>query len=328
MNTKNKAIDYAVCAAGIYIFFLAWGVLQERINSVEYRIYHAEASHTHSHFRLFIFLNLAQTCLSATIALSVSKLLAREIPLPSTALLFDYAKYTALNIVSFSSAQLALRRVSYPTMILGKSCKLLSSMLVGFLFFRRRYRMSELLVAAAITCGVSGFLFFEDSSKSSARQGSWEGLALLILSLFADGLSSAHQEGMFRRHKEVTSLRMMLFSNLWSFAFSLAYLLANPYSTELRDGISFLFLSPQLLTDLFCLCFCSSIGSLFVFRVVEEFGAASLLKITVTRKLFTIVLSLAFFGHSIGQKQWLCVFLVFAAIIAEFLLREKKKHRD
>ena len=47
--------------------------------------------------------------------------------------------------------------------------------------------------------------------------------------------------------------------------------------------------------------------------------------ITVTRKMLTMILSVVWFGHTLGSKQWMGVGLVFGGIGAEGLITKKEK---
>jgi len=66
------------------------------------------------------------------------------------------------------------------------------------------------------------------------------------------------------------------------------------------------------------------LGQNFIFFTIHEFGALANSLITTTRKFFTIVFSIFFFGHRISSMQWVGVVLVFAALGYELYM----KHQD
>ena len=67
-------------------------------------------------------------------------------------------------------------------------------------------------------------------------------------------------------------------------------------------------------------------GQVFIFLTIEQFGSLVLVTVTVTRKLFTILLSLFWFQHRLNAMQWASVGLVFAALgIESFYKRMHQK---
>lgn len=54
-------------------------------------------------------------------------------------------------------------------------------------------------------------------------------------------------------------------------------------------------------------------------------GSLHLVTITVTRKMITMIMSVLWFGHHLGAKQWLGVALVFGAIGAEAYINTQEK---
>ena len=50
-----------------------------------------------------------------------------------------------------------------------------------------------------------------------------------------------------------------------------------------------------------------------------------LVTVTVTRKMLTMILSVVWFGHKLGGKQWLGVGLVFGGIGAEAYIGKREK---
>lgn len=110
-------------------------------------------------------------------------------------------------------------------------------------------------------------------------------------------------------------------------------LLLSPLSTELSDFAAFARGAPACLLDMGLFCLGGALGQTFVFRSLGSFGSITLVTITVTRKLFTIILSVLLYGHAVSNGQWLAVAVVFAGILIEafppkFLVRaaEKPKH--
>lgn len=58
---------------------------------------------------------------------------------------------------------------------------------------------------------------------------------------------------------------------------------------------------------------------------LSTFSSVLLVTVTVTRKMFTMILSVVAFGHRLTQMQWLGVTLVFGGIGVEAAIARKEK---
>ena len=327
-NSKFPSFLHLIfCSAGIYGFFLTWGILQERISTMEY----VSNSLSKGRFKYFQVLNMIQAFFAA--ALAILQISLQKLPIcgtrenphrPTSLLLFSFLKIAVCSSVASSLGYRSLRHLNYPTMILGKSCKLVPVMLMNFLIYRKRFETYKYITVALITIGVSGFMLFEEKSgsgKSGSTSGNslW-GLALLLTNLLMDGATNSWQDQLFLKYR-LKSQQLMMFMNLFSgliLALSLAfYALWKPATSQLLDAIAFFKEFPSALPDVFAFSLCGALGQLFIFHTLEHFGSLSLVTITVTRKLFTILLSLFWFNHKVNPKQWSCVSLVFIALILE-----------
>lgn len=322
------------CVAGIYFFFLTWGLLQERISTMKYV---NSVSDTGS-FRFFQVLNMVQAFFAAGLALS--QLLIQGMPLCGTAsqphsltpqLMFNFLKIALTSSIGSSLGYRSLKHINYPTMILGKSCKLVPVMLMNFLIYRKHFEAHKYFTVALITAGVSGFMLFEDAAedKQGSLQGnSWFGLLLLLVNLLLDGTTNSWQDQLFLKYR-LRSQQLMLFMNFFSGLLLAASLLVqtalNPRDSQLISAFNFAHTFPAVIPDILAFSACGALGQLFIFYTLEHFGSLMLVTVTVTRKLFTILLSLFWFDHAVNWKQWCCVGAVFAAIVLEAVIGKKQK---
>lgn len=58
---------------------------------------------------------------------------------------------------------------------------------------------------------------------------------------------------------------------------------------------------------------------------LSTFSSVLLVTVTVTRKMFTMILSVVAFGHRLTQMQWLGVSLVFGGIGVEAAIARQEK---
>ena len=207
-------------------------------------------------------------------------------------------------------------------------------MLMNFLIYRKRFEMYKYATVMLITIGVSGFMLFEgNGGKSSSSTGgssgnSLLGIGLLLSNLMLDGTTNSWQDQLFLKYR-LKSQQLMMFMNLFSgllLTVSLIfYALWQPETSQLLAALKFFKEFPSALPDVFAFSLCGAMGQLFIFHTLEHFGSLSLVTITVTRKLFTILLSLFWFNHKVNGKQWLCVCLVFLALVLESVIGAIKK---
>lgn len=111
---------------------------------------------------------------------------------------------------------------------------------------------------------------------------------------------------------------MMKNVNLWQVVFLLMYLvfmhLVGPQDgpSELQQAQRALLHCPGARHDIAVFCLCAAVGQLTIFVVMKEFGSLMWITISITRKLFTILVSVVMFNHAICLEQWLGVGAVFA----------------
>ncbi|KAI8062609.1 UAA transporter [Gongronella butleri] len=317
-------LRFAVCVIGIYTCFLTWGVVQERVSTTPYGDEAAPKK-----FKFFIVLNLVQSLIAACVAAVYLRATRRSIGLGTQprGLYLKYAQVALLNCIGSPFGYASLKHIDYPTMILGKSCKLVPVMLMNVLVYRRRFPLYKYVCVALITAGVSMFMLYHSSSgsKKAAAASSLWGLFLLGMNLAIDGLTNATQDQIFHTYAHhVSGQHMMFFMNAIGSLLSAAYLLLHPYNDELWQAIDFCTSHPQVIRDIFLFGLCGAVGQCFIFYTLQHFGSLHLVTVTVTRKLFTMLLSVFWFNHVLSLGQWLGVTLVFAAIGLEAYIKKSK----
>jgi UDP-galactose transporter B1 len=97
-------------------------------------------------------------------------------------------------------------------------------------------------------------------------------------------------------------------------------------------SLTFLFTHPTAITPLLSYALLGGLGQLFIFETIQHFGSLTLVMVTVTRKLFTMLLSVFVFGHVLKLGQWVGVGVVFLGIGVEAGMKrldmKKKVRRD
>jgi UDP-galactose transporter B1 len=242
----------------------------------------------------------------------------------------------------------SLRYIDYPTQILGKSCKLVPVMLMNIILYRRKFALHKYLVVGTVTAGISLFMLCAPVSASKSSKGassnSLFGVGLLLVNLLIDGAINSTQDEVFVRYK-MSGTQMMFFMNAFATLITLITMLvplpnipllnsifspsssskgSNTGHSELAHALAFIQSHPKVLRDILLFSAAGATGQLFIFDTLENFGSLTLVTITVTRKLFTMLLSLVVFNHHLAFGQWIGVFTVFAGIAIEAQVKRKE----
>jgi len=219
----------------------------------------------------------------------------------------------------------SINHVSYPTVVLAKSSKLIPAMVAGVLIERRSYTTREWVGAALITSGIIIFNW----TRMSAQNGDGEegdgdspfGLLLLLTSLAMDGALSACQGGLKRstgQYRPPTAMEFMMYTNTYSFFFLLP---ASAWSGQLHNGTT-LFLqsgadAAAARRWIYLLNATAAAGQVFIFLTIHCFSSLMCTTITTTRKFFSILLSVRHFGHVFSNLQWSSIAMVFSGLYME-----------
>ncbi|KAG0339592.1 UDP-galactose transporter [Podila humilis] len=311
----------AACVAGIYSCFLTWGYYQEKVSTTPY-------GQDALKFKYFIVLNISQALTASLVAYLYLKLQGKSIEIPSRSLLAKYCQLSFIGVIAAPCSYAALKHIDYPTMILTKSCKLVPVMFMNILLYRRKFPTYKYICVALVTLGVSGFMLFapldDHKSKKGAANSSLYGLFLVMINLTLDGVVNSTQDQIFHTYK-VSGQQMMCYMNLLMSGMMAIWLLVNPYSTELAGAIAFCQTHPAIVKDIAMFSICGALGQCFIFYTLEQYGSLSLVTVTVTRKLFTILLSVVAYGHRLNVNQWLMVAVVFSGIGLEAYVKRSEK---
>jgi UDP-galactose transporter B1 len=132
------------------------------------------------------------------------------------------------------------------------------------------------------------------------------------MNLVVDGIINATQDQVFHSYKGLASgQHMMFYMNAIASLISGSYLILNPYNDEFWRALEFCNTHPAVIRDIALFGLCGAIGQCFIFYSLERYGSLRLVTVTVTRKLFTMLLSVVWFKHELALGQWSGVALVF-----------------
>ncbi|TCD62305.1 UDP-galactose transporter [Steccherinum ochraceum] len=269
----------------------------------------------------------------------------------TTSLLLRYLQCSVFITSAAPFGFAALSYITYPAMVLGKSCKLVPVMLMNVLLYRRKFAPHKYLVVAMVTAGITMFMGFGEEKPGKGKGGHGAkngdgggelsmstqlvGIGYLLVNLAIDGATNSTQDEIFARYK-VTGQQMMFWINLFCTVLtSVISVLPLPYipvlhpsstGTELSGALEFIRTHPDVKIPLLQFSLTGALGQLFIFETLQHFGSLTLVTITLTRKLFTMLLSVIVYNHTLTTGQWGGAAVVFAGISVEAWVKRKDVH--
>eukprot|EP00971_Amphidinium_carterae_P345351 6486266-Amphidinium_carterae.2 len=190
-------------------------------------------------------------------------------PLANAAPLWKYVAVSLSNVCASTCQYEALKYVSFPVQMLGKSFKMMPVMFWGIVVSGKRYSLSDWLIAGAVTGGVTEFLMTGPITSHNDEGTSLKGLALLLVFLGMDGFTSTFQEQLFKEYKTSKYNQMFYINGASCFVSSVTLLVGGGFSTS----IAFCMQYPRLFADAMTLSAAAVAGQWFIYSQVKEFGA-------------------------------------------------------
>eukprot|EP00597_Dinobryon_sp_UTEXLB2267_P007397 CAMPEP_0170094326 /NCGR_PEP_ID=MMETSP0019_2-20121128/27157_1 /TAXON_ID=98059 /ORGANISM="Dinobryon sp., Strain UTEXLB2267" /LENGTH=384 /DNA_ID=CAMNT_0010315571 /DNA_START=151 /DNA_END=1305 /DNA_ORIENTATION=+ len=242
---------------------------------------------------------------------------------------FVYWKAAMTSALASPIGYESLKYISYPLMILTKSSKPVPVMFVGTIFYNQKYSWYKYVGVALVCIGISLFTSFKAGSrKLNSIDESLQtsriiyGIFLVLFNLSLDGYTSNEQDHIFSKYS-ISSLEMMKNTNLWQAIYLFGYLFITwnlyHHNSEASQAWKVIINCPIVRQDILSFCICAAIGQILILCVIREFGSLVWVTVSVTRQLFTILLSVFIFHHAVNGMQWLGVLLVFSGLALEII---------
>jgi adenosine 3'-phospho 5'-phosphosulfate transporter B2 len=303
------AAKCAIYAGGIIGALWVYGLLQEKIMQHPYD----GVKFTESEFLVF-----CNRFFGLWFGLGMALLYKEDWTLKAP--LWKYVVVSISNVLATTCQYEALKYVSFPVQMLGKSFKMMPVMLWGIAISGKRYGMKEWLVALFVTSGVTMFLLTgpiasPSGENSDGTQSSMKGLLLLVLFLALDGITSPMQQLLFETYK-TSKYNQIFWVNSVSACVSLGMMMGRG---TLFSAFAFCGEHPELLANALELSAAQVASQFFIYSQVKEFGALVFAATMNVRQLFSIMTSYITYHHSITALQVLSLCLVFGALFYKSL---------
>merc|ERR1712048_169607 len=236
--------------------------------------------------------------------------------LKNRAPLWKYLAISFSNVYASACQYEALKYVSFPVQMLGKSFKMMPVMVWGMAVSGKSFSVTDWMIAFAVTGGVVEFLMTGPISSHGDGGNSSYGLMLLAGFLALDGFTSTFQEKLFKEHT-TSKYNQMLYINLGSCVISSFTLVA---SGRLSSALGFTMAHPGFLHDGMMLSASAVAGQWFIYSQVKGFGALVFAATMNVRQVVSILISYAKYGHSITMLQIVGLCVIFGALFYKSFL--------
>lgn len=300
----------AFCSLMLNAIFVMWGALQERMLTRRYPRYTGEYF-TYSY--ALVFTNRFWTLIMSAMLMIYLKPRRSQ-----TTVIYEYSFPSISNMLSSWCQYEALRYVSFPATTLFKSFKLAPVMAMGKLLGNKSYPQYDYFVALMIGVGIAMFMTSTDDLRfgydiyGSQVSTAWTGVMLLFLYLLFDSFTSQFQSRMFQRHQDLSMVELMFATSAFSTVLSFITLV---HTKELYPAINFVMEHSEIHLHFLLFSICSTIGQLFIFYTIRNFGAVVFAFIMTTRILLSIALSCVLYGHKVTASGFFGLMLVMAAVL-------------
>jgi len=304
----------AFYGCGIVGMLAVYGILQERIMTVRYD----DEMFRHSVF-LVLCNRLVAVLFAAVLASMHKESLANNAPLRL------YLIVSLSNVIASTCQYEALKHVSFVVQMLGKSFKTIPVMMWGMVVSGKRYSLTDWLLAAVVTAGITIFLISGPHRAPGEGTGcsTLAGLALLSGFLALDGLTSVMEEKLFKDY-ETSKWNQILYVNLLSSTTSAAALVV---SGEFMPALSFS-RHAAFLRDASFLSLSAVAAQYFIYSQIREFGAVVFALTMNIRQVVSIALSYITYAHTMTLWQLAGIVLVFATLFYKSFLGMSKATKE
>ncbi|XP_054447914.1 adenosine 3'-phospho 5'-phosphosulfate transporter 2 isoform X3 [Pteronotus mesoamericanus] len=285
LSRFNKLTQFFICVAGVFVFYLIYGYLQELIFSVE-------------GFKSYgWYLTLVQFAFYSIFGLIELQLIQdkrRRIPGKT------YMVIAFLTVGTMGLSNTSLGYLNYPTQVIFKCCKLIPVMLGGVFIQGKRYNVADVSAAVCMSLGLIWFTLADSTIAPNFNLTEvlfllclLEGVILISLALCADAVIGNVQEKAMKLHNASNSEMV-----LYSYSIGFVYILLGLTCTS-GLGPAVTFCSKNLIRTYgyaFLFSLTGYFGISFVLALIKIFGALLAVTVTTGRKAMTIVLSFIFFA--------------------------------
>jgi solute carrier family 35 (UDP-galactose transporter), member B1 len=291
--------------AGVYAAYLSYGMVQEDL-------YRYRSDIDGSAFQYVWFLQVLESTASIGLGLAGRKICGGRNDLRLAPFLLSGTSQVFAKV--FMSLSL-VAGASFPVATLAKSAKIVPVMIGQLLLGGSKYGPRDYLFATLIVVGTV-MLSLGGNHKSSSGGDSFAGVAFILLSLVMDGCTGGLQKQLQRDMAATppTTYDFVLYSHL---SMVTVALVISVLTGDLWKGAACLAGDAKILQMVLTVCLLSVVGQSFIFYVIANFDPLVCATITTTRKMWSVLLSIAFKGHHLKAEGYGGLALALTGLLVE-----------
>ncbi|XP_044742089.1 adenosine 3'-phospho 5'-phosphosulfate transporter 1 [Chrysoperla carnea] len=305
-----------LCALGLQVFYLSWGILQEKVMTQKYideSDQNKEYQFKDSQFLVFV---------NRILALIMSGWYIWLFKQPSYYMPFyKYIYCSFSNIMSSWCQYEALKFVSFPTQVLAKASKVIPVMIMGKIVSGKKFPNYEYYTAGIMSVGMLFFMLEAPNNNNKGTVTTFSGVTLLIMYIVLDSFTSNWQDALFKKY-HMSSVQMMFGVNLFSCLFTAVSLFQQ---NEFISSLLFMYKFPSFTLDCLTLSVCSAAGQLLIFYTISKFGPVTFALIMTVRQFLAVFLSCLIYKHNISYLGIIGVSLVFGSVFLRYYCKQRCK---
>ncbi|KAF0273715.1 hypothetical protein FOG51_01286 [Hanseniaspora uvarum] len=206
--------------------------------------------------------------------------------------------------------------IDYLFLQLSKSCKMIPVIIIHKFIYKRNIDNTKIIISLLITLSIVIFNYKPNSSVNLSG-------FLLLLPLTMEGFTNTSQDQLFKKNK-LNSKVLLIFNNIINIIIHGGYLIMF----DNKQFINFTFKynwSLNIIIEVVIYMILQIIGTLLIFKVLYEFDSLILLRITVLRKVSSLLISILFLNSNkkFNQYEKVGVAGVITTLLLEFYLKNK-----
>ena len=222
----------------------------------------------------------------------------------------------------------AVMEASFPSVVMVKSCSLLSVILVGVFCSKVRDKKLKLgpgkvFIGLVAAIGIFFFNYFGKVSQDEDNKPiNYLSSLILIVSLIGDGFLPDFQTEVKSLYKPSPYMLYYEFNKATCLiSFSLSILTLRIFGIY-----EFAINHPAWIIDMVFLSFLNSMGQIFVYQLLKHFQQHIPAFVIAIRKCLTVVINLIWFHHDVNQYQLYGILFVLFAIAGEIYMNNFMKN--
>lgn len=313
----RDTIEFILCVASIYVVYIYYGVLHEKISKGRYGPDKVKFEHG-------FFLTSAQCLVSALWGLLLLFLTGQINNVDNTPKQ-KYVKVSLSYMGAMAASASSLQYISFPVQALAKSCKLIPVMIGRIVMGGASFDLRETIHVLLITSGIAIYFLNDTGSQAAGPSNSWLGAGLLVLSLLLDAYTGPAQESINHGYHPPVFM-MMFWINFPPVVLNFSYLFVTG---QLTTAYNFCLENPACAFDIALYCLLAAVGQTVILWGVARFNPLTMTIVTTVRKFLSILVSVFWYQHILNGTQWFSICLVFAGITLDtvYKVQLKKSHK-